>query len=77
VPIDFFLERVEDPKPRVRGKSCAWNGHKGSSRGRWLVWARLLKIPVEEALFSAERLPFRGSGCLNERKFQKVDQAAY
>ena len=44
VPVDLFLEGVEDANPRIRGKRCTWNGHKGSSRGRRLVRARLLKI---------------------------------
>src|SRR5215472_1621874 len=41
MPVDFLLERVEDANPRIRGKSCSWNRHKRSSRGRRLVRARL------------------------------------
>src|SRR5215469_2744733 len=35
--INFLLERVENANPRIGQKSCAWNRHKYSSRGRRLV----------------------------------------
>src|SRR4030095_3043457 len=44
MPIDFFLERVEDANPGIMRKACAWNRHKRSSRARRLVRAHCQKF---------------------------------